>query len=233
MPLTDLDVCNMAIRRVGGEPIDAIDEDTPAGAYCVVEYPQARAWLLSKYRWDFANKIASLNRRVTTPVTCPRAYAFDRPADLVGAVHAYRTAADPRVGARVSAVTNEDYIAADQQVVFAEYTRAVPESLWPAWFTELVKTVFASGVAGALAQSQSLAVALRGEAFGPPSENGEGGLYGIARNEDSRNAPQREAFQPWDDGPLVNARYGDGWTGWSSPFVIPPGIAGPITFIDF
>lgn len=233
MPRTALDVCNLAIDRIGGERIDGINEDTPAGSYCAVEYPQCRDWLLSKYRWVFAAGIKPLDRQATTPDDCPRAYAFNPPGDLVGAIFAYRTAADPRQSMPVNAEQINGYIAADEPVVYVEYTRRVPEANWPIWFVELTRLTFAAGMASSVGQNQTLAQSLYQLAFGSPAEGGEGGLYSQARNEDSRNAPRRQAFPTWDDGPLAAVRnnYGYGWGG--SPFVIPPGAMGPISFIDF
>ncbi len=236
MARTDLDVCNLAIARVGAETIDTLDETTPQGAYCVAEYPQCRDWLLSKYRWAFANGVKQLAPRADTPADCPAPYAYDFPADLVGAIHAYRSAADPRQGSPISAQPVNGYIAAHGNPMFVEYTRRVPESAWPTWFVELVKTVFAAGMAAAVGQNGTLGAQLLQLAFGTPEQLGEGGLYATARNEDSRMAPARQAFQPWDDGALVNARYGWGYGPgvWSDfPFVGLPGSFGPPTFIDF
>lgn len=232
MSRTALDVCNLAIVRVGGDRIDAISEDTPAGAYCLTDYPQARDWVLGKYRWTFAGKVAQLARRATTPDDCPAAFAFDLPADLIGAIHDYRVAADRRSAKARTQLIN-GYVAADQETVWVEYTCRADEAVWPAHFVELVRIAFAAGLAASpVAQNQKLAALLYQQAWGTPEQNGDGGLYLASRTEDSRLAPQRMAFGWMDEGELIAVR-GNGASPWSSPFVLPPGLTGPITFIDF
>jgi hypothetical protein len=244
MVQTDLDVCNLAISRIGGETIDILDETSPAGAYCVAQYPQARDWCLGKYRWSFASAIGLLTQLGALPPGCPAPFAYALPSDLIGAVHSYRTAPDPRQGTRIRAmlVSNaggdpQAYVAAHQSPAWAEYTQRVTEALWPVWFVEFVKTVFASGMASAVGQNTQLASQLFQIAFGTPAELGEGGLYAQCRNEDARNAPPRELYQdPWDEGQLVSARWGYGFP-WGYmvdfPFVGLPGSFGGPTFINF
>lgn len=223
MAQTDLDVCNLAILRVGGEPIDALDEDTPMGAYCLRSYPAKRDWLLSKHRWVFASGIRQLARRATKPVECPFAYAFDRPSDVVGAVWSWRETARPE-GGHAYVVQLGEYVTSEKPTLWAEYTRRVPEAQWPPFFVELVRVALASDIAGQV-QNRSLAADLYAMAFGTPSENGEGGLLAAARIEDSRNAPQR-SLGGWDDGPLTSARLGGGWGGQCF------GVGRDLTFID-
>lgn len=239
---SDLDVCNQAIRLISGDAMDAIDETTPAGSYCAAEYPTAKAWILGKYRWSFASTIGQLTQLTTLPAGCPEAYAYAVPPDLIGVIHAGRSAASrqssrvrlERINGAIGGV-NTPYYASDSPSAWAEYTGNVPEVNWPDHFITLVKTAFAAGLAGSVGQNQKLAQMLFVTAWGNPQLNGDGGLYLASRTEDARQAPQRQAYQPWDDGPLVGVRYLYDAYGspWSGPFVIPPGVTGPITFIDF
>lgn len=225
MSITDLTICNLAIDRVSGDRIDALGEESPLGAFCQDNYPHKRDFVLGKYRWTFANQVALLSRLETVagePAPCGFKYA--RPADLAGAVHAWRDAADPQ-RARVAPYVLESGGAfwSDQSPLFAEYTRAVPESDWPSWFRQLVVSAFAADLAD-FCQLSTKARELRQEAWGTPGEQGEGGLYAQARNEDSRHAPQRQLMAGGgvDAGPLVEARGGWGlgrfpFTGFSLP----------------
>jgi hypothetical protein len=223
MPITDLDVCNGAIGQIGGERIDALTEDSPLGAECAEAYPAKRDLLLSKHRWVFANRTVQLARIDPTPAGTPRAYLYQRPSDLVGAIHDFRATA-AEADCKVSAVQTADGVAADAPVVWAEYTARVPEAGWPPWFRILVETAFAAHLAG-FAQMRTLAATLEVRAFGNPELNGEGGLYLNARVEDGRNAPQR-ALSYAHGGPLLEARYGGGLGGSSwGPF------SGPVTVI--
>lgn len=210
MAQTDVDICNLAIGRVGADAIEALDEESPVAAFCAVNYAQKRDWLLSGHRWVFANRTVSLARLTTTPADCPRAYGFQRPGDVIGAIHAYRRG--PRDADRaVDVVQAGQLLASDEATVWAEYTARVAEAQWPAWFVELVRVAFAADLAMHL-QNRSLSAQLNEEAFGPPALMGAGGLLLAAMQADGRNAPPRQLFYD-DPGPLVGARFSSGFYG--------------------
>lgn len=209
MIVTDLTLCNMAIDRVSGDRIDALDEESPLGQFCADNYPHKREFVLGKYRWTFANQVALLARLEPDPdEPRPCAYKFARPADLIGAVHDWRDTVDPNAKTRSLYVLEaNDAFWCDDATVFVEYTAARPEQRWPVWFRQLVVTAFAADLADHC-QRASLARELRAEAWGTPGENGEGGLYATARNEDARMAPPRRLVSGVDPGPLVEVRAG-------------------------
>lgn len=241
MAFTDLDICNLAIDRVSGDRIETMGEESPLGAFCQVNYPHKRDVVLGKYRWTFANAVQMLSRvdpaaDPAEPRPCAHKYA--RPADLVGAVHAWRDVADAQ-RARVAPYVMDSggFFWSDQFPLFAEYTAARAEANWPSWFRQLVVTAFAADLAD-FCQLSGKARDLRAEAWGTPGADGEGGLYAQARNEDSRHAPQRVLASGVDPGPLVASRYGFGGSG--SPFagvsvVVEPtgGQTAPFDFAGF
>ena len=200
---TDTDVCNLAIGRIGGDPIESLSEDSPLGAYCQANYPQKRDWLLGKHRWNFSTALAQL-AAVTPAAGQPLPYAFVKPGDMIGAGHAYRDGpAESANNVRVTMNANGLY--STSPVVWIEYSARVAEASWPVWFVELVRIAFAADLAMHV-QNRGLAADLHELAFGPPGMEGQGGLYGDARNEDARNAPQRQLFYD-SSGPLVDARF--------------------------
>ncbi len=215
MVQTDLDVCNLAITRMGGETIDELGEDTPVGAYSATAYPHKKAWLLGKYRWVFATAIAPLSKITPTPANCPLSYMYARPGDIVGSINAFRSSAQ-QDAPPVRALQNGSGVASDAPAVFGEYTRLVAEADWPVWFTELVVVSYAADLAR-LAQNHDLAAALQSQAFGTPSADGDGGLFLQAKQEDARNAPPRQLFS-MDSGELIGARFGAGGYGWSGQY---------------
>lgn len=210
MAQTDLDICNRAIGRAGGEKIASLEENSPLAQFCAQEYPQKRAFLLGMYRWVFANKVAPLTRLAVKPDGCPLAYGFARPVNIIGAIHDFRTGQDARSD-KVAAIQMADFVAADEATVYAEYTANVHESTWPSWFEELAITAFAVDICGQVGkrgQADSLMI----KAFGSPEMAGAGGLCLVAMQADSRNAPQRTlAYE--GGGELLNARYGVGLPG--------------------
>lgn len=218
MSVTDLVLANQAIGRAGGEKIDAFNSDTPLSAFATDAWPEKKAWLLGKYRWVFADRVAQLAQLATTPPGSPFPFAYERPADLGGAIHAFRTTPDVRgaLGFPLCVQQLADYIAADQTPVWAEYTAMVDASTWPSWFQELAVTAFAVDVSRRMLR-RTQADEFHQLAFGTPEMNGEGGLMLDAMQADSRNAPER-SLQSWDNGALVGARYGigvgNGPSGW-------------------
>lgn len=208
---TDVTICNLAIGRVSGDKIDSLDEESPLGVWCADNYPHLRDVILGKYRWTFANQVSMLAQVALTPgEPAPCAMKFAKPADLSGAVHAWRDAADPQRARRAPYVLEANgFFWCDTAPLFAEYTAARPEGAWPSWFRNLVVTALAGPLADHC-QRATLARELKTEAWGTPSEQGQGGLFGAAMAEDSRMAPQRQLVGGVDPGPLVGARGGYG-----------------------
>lgn len=204
MARTDVDVVNQAIGLIGGEPIEALGEDTPLGAWAQTAYPFRRDYLMSLYEWRFLTAFAQLARMATAPPGCPLKYCYALPSDLVGDVRAFRRAPDAHAHV-VRVLVSSLGAASDAGQVFAEYTAAKPESTWPPWFVTLTATAFASDVARRRPDA-AVADTFWQQAFGPPEQGGEGGLYLQARQADGRNAPERQLF--YDAGPLVDARMG-------------------------
>lgn len=210
MALTDLSLCNLAIGRISGDPIDEIGEDSPLGAFCQENYGQKRDHVLGLYRWTFANRVALLAENIEPVPVRPMRHRYARPADLIGAVHDWRDTADPaRKRVRPYVLDTDDAFWSDQAPLYAEYTASRPEHLWPTWFVELVVVAFAADLAGH-AQMRGVQRDYETKAWGTPSEGGRGGLFGLAMEADARMAPQRQLAAGVDPGPLVEARYGGG-----------------------
>ena len=225
MPRSDVDICNLGITRAGGEPIDAIDEETPLGAWCFANYPQLRDWALSLHRWTFATRIVRL-AELGAPEVRPLDHVFLLPADLVGGVHAYRAQASVDGQLLHRHIMTKEGVALDCAAAFAEYTARVAEAAWPSPFVEFVATALASGVA-LVKQARTLSSELWARAVGPRFEQGEpGGLLFAAIQADGRNAPERR-LGAYDPGPLVTARYAGAPGGLALILPSPP------TFIDF
>lgn len=210
---SDLEIYNLAIDRVSGDRVAAFGEDSPLGVFGADNYPHLRDVLMGKYRWTFLNSVRSLARLAIAPgETAVMGCKFAAPADLVGAIHAFRDAADPQAARTTPYVLLVDgFYWADASPLFAEYTAAKPPTAWPTWFRELLVTAMAAKLADHC-QNARLAARLHQDAWGLAGENGEGGLYMQARNEDSRQAPQRSLNSAGgvDGGPLVNGRFGGG-----------------------
>lgn len=207
MALTDVDVCNLAIGKCSGDRIDALGEESPLGAFCAETYPHTRETLLSAYRWAFCNTVRPLARlEIAADEQAVMTYKFAAPADLIGAVHDWRDHADRLQGCSVYVIQSNGAFWSDAAQVFGEYTAAKGEADWPVWFRNLVVHAYAVEVAH-FCQLSTKANQLDQQAFGTPSENRRGGLFGAAMAEDARMAPQRTLVAGVEGGPLIEARF--------------------------
>lgn len=223
MSEAEIAICNLAIDRIAGDAIESFTEETPLGGFCARNYPDLQRDLLSKYRWTFANQVARLAEVALDPAeSAPLKHRFARPGDLSGAVHAWRDHPDPRQGRPLYVLDVGRHFWCDSREVYAEYTRLVKPEHWPSWFKTLFQTALAARLAD-FAQQRTLASRLTTEAFGAPHENGEGGLYQQARNEDARLAPPRQMTSGFDPGPLVGVRGGFSTFNYDPAGVVIPG----------
>lgn len=223
--LTDLDICNQALAILGLEPIDALDNETPNGQRCSLIYrPQVRDFLLSLHRWTFAARVAAL-AAVLPDAGDPLPYAYARPSDAVGQIHAYRTAADLN---RPTEAASEigDRIYSRVTPLWVEYTAAVPELRWPPAFQQLAVTLLASLLAFANDKA-TRGRELRDSALGSQFDQGvHGGMLVFAKQEDGKAAPARSfAGDFYDQGALIDARMGGTSYPWRN--------LGPFTGFDF
>ncbi len=57
-----LDICNLALAKLGESPIPAIDPNgSPASRQCYLHYQPTRRELLCAHRWSFAEQIAQID----------------------------------------------------------------------------------------------------------------------------------------------------------------------------
>lgn len=79
---TDVQICNLALRKIGAAPIMALNADTKASEACKEHFPLVRDILIGSHPWNFATKRVSLPLAANKP-----AYGWDNayhfPADLI------------------------------------------------------------------------------------------------------------------------------------------------------
>jgi len=80
--VSDVSICNRALRVIGVAPILALGEDSKAGAWAQESYADARDGLLAEYPWNFAIRRAALAASPTPPAWGP-ARLFPLPADCL------------------------------------------------------------------------------------------------------------------------------------------------------
>lgn len=79
---TPLDVCNLALARIGSRaPLTSLDEAAPEAFYCRMFFDQARDATLEAHAWRFATRHAALAISGTPPEQW--AYQYALPADCI------------------------------------------------------------------------------------------------------------------------------------------------------
>ena len=77
-----LDICNLALARLGESPIPAIAQDgSPAARLCYMHYHPVRREILCAHRWSFATGLATLRSQDTPDAESLKAHIL--PADCL------------------------------------------------------------------------------------------------------------------------------------------------------
>jgi hypothetical protein len=79
---TEVDICKLALQKIGAATISSIDEDSTNARACKRLYQTILEGLLTEYTWPFAKKRAVLARKTSTP-EWGFDYEFTMPADYL------------------------------------------------------------------------------------------------------------------------------------------------------
>lgn len=209
MAASAVDICSQALDLIGGPaPITSFTDNNVA-AVCGRLYDTEMNALLGGYPWRFAMKHADLQRESTTPAG-RYTYEFTMPTDIVqpGVFELYRsnsigepTFSDYTLGLNAN---GGQVILTDEAALFMVYTIRPPESQWPPHFYKLATLAMAAKVAKPVTEDQNTAEYWFERAFGVPSDNGQGGYFGVAKHIDAQQAP----MQSIQDFTLIAAHQG-------------------------
>jgi hypothetical protein len=79
---TELDICNLALQKLGAKAISSLTEDTRNGRAMALAYPIARDAELSDNPWSFAIERVQLAADATAPAF-GKGYSYPLPADFL------------------------------------------------------------------------------------------------------------------------------------------------------
>lgn len=147
---SQVDICNLALTRLGGEEITAIDEGSRGARLCSRHYYPTLNALLREHEWNFAIKRAVLAADVTPPVTeYTQRYAV--PSDFLKMV-------------RLNECTSDEYrveggfIVTDEGTAEIEYVAQVTdENQFDAQFVDVFAQRLAAEIAYPLTENNTLA----------------------------------------------------------------------------
>jgi hypothetical protein len=146
---SQVDICNLALTRIGGEEITAIDEGTRGARLCNRHYAPTLNALLREGEWNFSIKRVVLAQDVTPPVS-QYAYRYALPADFVKVVRLNECDSDEY---RVEA----GFIVTDEGTATIEYVfQVTDENAFDPQFVDVFAQRLAAEVCYALTENNTL-----------------------------------------------------------------------------
>lgn len=197
----DLVIANEALALIGHDPIPNFEGKTPASEKTARLYPLVLGRLLDGYAWRFALRALELTR--LSALAAPGyLYVHALPNDAAGYPARVYQSADGLASSRWAVY--EDGLHSCHERVWIDYVRAGAVS---GTFRNLFVRALAADLSLSISDDRTIRDRLYSEAFGPPSQNGKGGLFQMAMSEDSHSAPTRNVLDA-APGPLVEASLG-------------------------
>ncbi len=201
MPLTDVEICQKALLLLGAEPIQSLNDQNFRSQLCSSIYPELKKSALSETHWNFATKKRQLSQLASDP-NSEWDHQYNLPSDMVTGPHSVFVDSDSTrpiqeweiVGGKL--MTNHEKI-------WIDYTQEVDETEFPPYFVEFIKYALAAQLAKPITDQTTTAQFFEEKAYGPASDNTNGGLLGKARKIDSQN----QSTQSISDFPLTDVRH--------------------------
>jgi hypothetical protein len=82
MAISWTDLCNKSLARLGVSLITSVDDQTPTGGLCSLQYPCVRDSLLRSHNWNCATIRAQLSQDKNVPIM-EWAYSYTLPVDCL------------------------------------------------------------------------------------------------------------------------------------------------------
>tara|TARA_Y100001951_G_C11281173_1_gene265474 strand:- start:851 stop:1450 length:600 start_codon:yes stop_codon:yes gene_type:complete len=137
---SNVEICNLALTKIGEEPITALTEDSKAGRLCNLHFNRTRNMTLRAHNWNFAIKRSDLAKSTTTPEFKFTAQ-FALPDDLIRLLD-------------TNLVNDQDYKVEGKFILCSSDTlkiKYVAEMLDPSYFDELFIEALSCKLAAELA----------------------------------------------------------------------------------
>ena len=195
------DICSTSLVELGEETISSFTANTAPSKICGQIYPEYIKYLLSIHPWKFTLKKVQLARLTTSPINEWK-YAYQLPSDLL-ILRAIYNSSSTNIVPQTNYEIFQDEIFTNETTVYIDYQYQPDESTFPAFFTQFVIMAVAARISMAITDDAKIEESKQVKAFGLPSDNLNGGLFGVAKKLDSLQSPSPAIMA--DD--LVAARF--------------------------
>lgn len=202
-------IASRALARLGEPPISSFDDDSDTAEKVAQLYEATILGLLSRHHWHFAKTKKQLSEDGAAPLINEWQRGFLMPTlDTERVSGPTQVFASAQRGASVTFdyEIQERWIMTNHTVIVMEYTARAPESQWPGYFRNLAVEALAAVLALPVTENQSKETYHRQVAFGSPSEGGNGGLFKMAIEDDTRSNPTRSLID--DSDLMTSVRFG-------------------------
>lgn len=206
---TKEDIASMALARLGEPAISSFEEDTETAEKVNQLYEDTILSLFSEYNWQWATARVALSQDGALTPANEWGKAFLMPTirtDRIGQPLEVFNSTGLRAPVFFDYEVEDKWILTNADVIVITYIKRKAESTWPGFFVKLAVEALAATLALPVTENASKEEWHTQKAYGAPSQNGQGGLYGMATRADARLMPTRSLVE--DSDPMTAARFG-------------------------
>lgn len=209
-------IINEALTDIGVGPMFSIDDDSELAEIVANVWPRVmkRTFGMAPLGWSFSRKTSRNNRNAEQPENGYR-YAFDLPGGRIGNPIKLWDNPRRRTVVRDFAI-EEGKVFCDCPDTWSLCRFYVAPEFWPPDWREGYVLVLGAYFAVPVWQDEDMRDRRLQEAFGTPSRDGTGGLFGRLLAQDVASNPVGEPQEM--DNPLSNARYSGTAEPWYGRF---------------
>lgn len=202
---SNVSIASQALLLLHANTISSFSDDSNEAEIVNVMYEDHIKGILSTYPWTFATKKRMLTQDTTDPIN-EYTYSHIVPAEalLIWAVfNSSQVGASPVRDYDIYGTESARRIFSNYEELYADYTIYANETMWPHYFTQFAIHSLAAHLAIPVTGNAELAQHYERIAYGNPSANRKGGLFGLAAATDSKQ--KRNEFIV--SSPIVEARF--------------------------
>lgn len=154
MALSDVEVCNSALAKVGAAQINSLEDGSRVARLCKEQYSKIRKKVLSSHPWNFATARVALSATVNVP-----AFEFDKefllPSNVLRVLETDLCEGDPwKVEFNVD---NDKVLMCNSSAVNIKYIKDITDpTKFPPYFEEALAWALAADLCYAITQSFSV-----------------------------------------------------------------------------